>query len=198
MAQMSVDTSRIGNISTLAMSAGLALASDTAATSELANAAIDVVTPSVPTERAPLTWKDYIFPAFGLTGKGESIFSSTAQGVKETFESKKEDITSLLRSAGKVAVNIGNAVLASSGTCKISGSTGTLAQFYLDQIFTLFYFNITDTDPIHYGYPLSQNKKINTLSGFILCANDGDLQIDGLAMERQAIVSAMTGGFYYE
>lgn len=194
MAQMSVDLSKI-NSSSLVAAAGMGILSDSSATNELLNAGQNFLETAV----------------FGLGSLGEQYVNNMSDWVTGGMRGSAPKLLNdnytqgslaagkyLLSSVGKVAANIGNAVIASAGSCKTTGTTGTLAQYYLDQTLTLFYFEITETDPLHYGYPLAKNKKINTLSGFILCANDGDLQIDGLAMERQAIVSAMTGGFYYE
>ena len=206
MAQMSVDLSRMHGASTWALSAGLGLLSDTSATSELAGHASDIV--STKTDASSALTK-LAMSAAGMTGgnwsmelaRWNALGADTSPAA--TFQAlmpdvNKESIVPLLSSVGKVAANIGNAIIASSGTCHMMGSNGTLAQYYLDQGLVLFYFDITDTDPQHYGYPLSKKRKINTLSGFILCANDGDLSVNGVAAERQAIVAAMVGGFYYE
>lgn len=209
LAQMSVDLSRLGNTSTWAMSAGMALASDTAATSDLVNSAIDVVAPDVPTDSAQMAnmlalsaagmpgvgnWRAAYAQAASNLGASSSPLAAAASAAKPSGDG----IASLLRSAAKVAANIGNAVLASSGVCQVIGSTGTIAQYYFNQVLTLFYYDIADPDPVHYGYPLMQSKKINTLSGFILCANGGDLTIAATQYERQAVIALMTGGFYYE
>lgn len=212
MAQMSVDLSRLGSTSTWALSAGMALASDTAATSDLVNAAVAAITPDVPTESTSvanmLALSAAGMPAVGNPALAYSIAANqfganpsplaAASSVLESVKPSGDGISSLLKSAGKVAANIGNAVLASSGVCQMTGNTGTIAQYYFDQVLTLFYYDITDTDPTHYGYPLMQSKKISTLSGFILCANGGNLTIAATQYERQAVISLMTSGFYYE
>lgn len=196
LAQMSVDMSRLGNASTWALSAGLALASDTAATSELVNSFVDVVNPDIPRETTGLLQAAGLDAISGATFKADYIPSEYRSASQPS--TSNGSIKSLLSSVGKVAANIGNAVLASSGVCQMIGSTGTIAQYYFDQVFTLFYYDIATTDPAHYGYPLMQMKKINTLSGFILCANGGDLAINATQYERQSIISLMQGGFYYE
>jgi len=63
---------------------------------------------------------------------------------------------------------------------------------------TCFYFRIPAVDPDHYGWPLCQKRKISSLSGFVLCANEGDFTSTCTPAERQAIIGAMLGGFYYE
>lgn len=209
LAQMSVDLSRLGNTSTWALSAGLALASDTAATSDLVNSAIDVVTPDVPADTGQAL-NMLALSAAGMPGRGNwtaaytqaaadlGASSSPLAAAASAAKPSGDGVASLLRSAAKVAANIGNAVLASSGVCQVIGSTGTIAQYYFNQVLTLFYYDIATPDPTHYGYPLMQSKKINTLSGFILCANGGDLKIAATQYERQAVLALMTGGFYYE
>lgn len=200
MSQMSVDLSRVNSASSLALSAGLALASDTAATSELVTNAKEVaesLIPDIPLQSTGLLQK------WGLDAISGATFDPSSVGITTTVSrgSNKDTgsaLASLLKSAGKVVANIGNAVIASSGTCKTTGTNGTLAQYTLDQILTLFYFEIVDIDPVMYGYPLCQKKKINTLSGFVLCANEGDLEVPATATERQVIAAAMKEGFFYE
>lgn len=209
MAQMSVDLSRLKNVSTWALSAGLGIANDTAAASELVNATanlIDTAVPDIPQtepQRKTPGWAGaFIDTIKNHTGTGAGIGAGAIANAVQQFPEYKENVgaafKSFLASAGKVASNIGNAVLASSGTCHMTGSTGTIAQYYYDQILTLFYFEIVPQDPVHYGYPLAASRKINTLSGFILCANEGDLSVAATTWERQAIAAAMKEGFYYE
>ena len=192
LAQMSVDMSRLGNSTTWALSAGMALASD----SELQSAVKDTVSAvsDAITEKKKTGLSGFIQymtnPEFrrGLTPE-------VTQAAKEAVANAG---TSLLSTVGQVAASVGNAVLASSGTCQVTGATGALAQFTLDHILTLFYYEIVDIDAVHYGYPLCKSVKISTLSGFVLCANDGDLTVSCSPVERQAIVSLMLSGFYYE
>lgn len=199
LAQMSVDMSRLSSGATWALSAGLALVSDTQATSDLVNSTKEFVGAAIPDFGN--TYDDYMYKLGEWYGNGRKGTKPTIGGSIITDDYKEAVSSSglsLLSSAAKVAVNIGNAVLASSGTCQTVGTTGALAQYTLDQTLTLFYYEIVDTDPAHYGYPLSQNRKINTLSGFVMTANEGDLNVSATPVERQAIIAAMTAGFYYE
>lgn len=59
------------------------------------------------------------------------------------------------------------------------------------------YYKIADEDISHKGRPLCQTKRINTLSGFILCA-DGDIAISACDNERAEIRNFLTTGFYWE
>ena len=59
------------------------------------------------------------------------------------------------------------------------------------------YFNLTDEDITHKGRPLCQIRTINTLSGYILCA-DGEFDISCLDEERTMISDFLTSGFFWE
>jgi hypothetical protein len=104
----------------------------------------------------------------------------------------------LLSSLKEIAGDIGSAALAAAGTCQSMGSTGGFVAL-TELIFIQWYFQrIVDADPTHCGYPLCQRKKLNTLSGFILCANGDDFSANCTPAERQAITAFMEAGFYYE
>lgn len=186
LAQMSVDMSRLTDGTTWILSAGMALAnnkplmSDLAAAADAAGGIVDAA--------ASIGGISDVLPAAKAAGiaLGETAGSLAAAG------------KTLLQTAGQTLADTGNAVLSSSGVCKTQGSNGSLAQFELQHILTCYYFRIPAVDPDHYGWPLCQKRRINSLSGFVLCANEGDFASDCTPAERQAIIGAMLGGFYYE
>lgn len=57
---------------------------------------------------------------------------------------------------------------------------------------------VVDMDPVHNGYPLCEMTQINTLSGFILVGNADEFTANCMAVERQAVIQYLEGGFYYE
>ena len=59
------------------------------------------------------------------------------------------------------------------------------------------FFIPVDEDITHKGRPLCATKVINTLSGYILCA-DGDFDISCMDEERTAITDFLTRGFFWE
>ena len=59
------------------------------------------------------------------------------------------------------------------------------------------FFIPVDEDITHKGRPLCANKVLNTLSGYILCA-DGDLDISCMDEERASITDFLTTGFFWE
>lgn len=59
------------------------------------------------------------------------------------------------------------------------------------------FYKIVDEDIDHRGRPLCELRRINTLSGFILCA-DGELDLNCFDDERTAINRYLTTGFFWE
>lgn len=212
MAQMSVDLTRAKDSTTWALAAGLGIASDTSAVSEIGGAAAKVASTLVPDvpDSSSKAMTMLALSGMGTPGSNWSMerakwdamgADTSLSGIASALAPKGgtgDAIVSLFKSAGKVAANIGNAVLASSGTLHTSGTNGALAQYTIDHTLTLFYFEIVDTNPVMYGYPLCKSVKISSLSGFVLCANEGNLSVNCSAFERQMIVSLMKEGFFYE
>ena len=59
------------------------------------------------------------------------------------------------------------------------------------------FYKIVDEDIHHRGRPLCELRQLNTLSGFILCA-EGELDISCYDNERKEIVKHLTTGFFWE
>lgn len=78
-----------------------------------------------------------------------------------------------------------------------SGNNGSfLSASNMTKMITIFY-RIVDEDIEHRGRPLCELRQINTLSGFILCA-EGDIDINCFDNEREAIKKYLTTGFFWE
>lgn len=75
------------------------------------------------------------------------------------------------------------------------GGGGTVGTF--QWMLTSKHYPLPAENKDRYGRPLCQTKTINTLSGYVLCA-DGDVAFSCLAPEKAAIASHLTSGFYYE
>ena len=76
------------------------------------------------------------------------------------------------------------------------GSNGSIAGLGPAKFEAVFYHPV-DEDKTHYGRPLCQAKKINTLSGFILCGSP-DIEMSATRMEINSVLNYMMSGFYYE
>ena len=59
------------------------------------------------------------------------------------------------------------------------------------------FYQIVDEDIHHRGRPLCELRQLNTLSGFILCA-EGELDLSCYDNERKEIVRYLTTGFFWE
>ncbi len=214
IAQMSVDMSALGQASTWVGAAGVALATGGLQDSlkDLKNGLIDGAREIFAGAKETLTGARWNPQAAGGGRAGEmynalqaglyrgidstDVGSAVKAGLQRGVDSSRG--SSLLSSLKEIAGDIGSAALAAAGTCQSMGSTGGFAAL-TELIFIQWYFQrIVDADPTHYGYPLCQRKKLNTLSGFILCANGDDFSANCTPAERQAITAFMEAGFYYE
>lgn len=92
---------------------------------------------------------------------------------------------------------IASSALAAKATVEITGQQGTGSLFYTQSL-TLSgrFLPVVDEDYEHRGRPLCQVKTINTMKGFILCA-DADINIPCTDREKNAIQAYLEGGFYY-
>ena len=94
-------------------------------------------------------------------------------------------------------VSDGIAEAEQSPTISTSGSNGALD--FLEYPIVLYsrFTLVADDDNTQHGRPLCQVRTINTLSGFIMCLKP-DLDTAASRTEKEAIMSFMEGGFYYE
>ena len=213
IAQMAVDMSALGQASTYISAAGIALAAGGLQDSlkDLANGLIDGVKDLFSGGGAAGVTTGYENRAVSGLGGGvgmgnistlatnlgltNEIVSGLQRGLDAAKQASKPSLLSTLKD---VAADIGSAVMAVSGTCQSSGSSGGFAALS-EMLFIQWYFQrIVNQDPNHYGYPLCRNEIIKNLPGFILCQNGDDLGVVCTPAERQAINAFMEAGFYYE
>ena len=97
------------------------------------------------------------------------------------------------------AHGIYNTLNASMPQLLTSGTNGSfiITNSNLETTFSYQHFQIVDEDITHKGRPLCQAKTINTLSGYVLCA-EGDFDISCLSEERDMISNFLTTGFFWE
>lgn len=90
--------------------------------------------------------------------------------------------------------NILNSVMPQLETSGVNGS------FIANELSTSLiskYYIVVEEDITHRGRPLCINKRINTLSGFILCA-EGDIDLNAYDSERREVKRFLTEGFFWE
>ena len=96
-----------------------------------------------------------------------------------------------------VANGIYNTLQAQMPQLETNGSNGSfLCSHTVTKMESIFY-KIVDEDIVHKGRPLCELRRIDTLSGFILCA-EGDLDLNCYDDERKAISKYLTTGFFWE
>lgn len=78
-----------------------------------------------------------------------------------------------------------------------SGGNGSFLSAVRDTTMIVQFYKIVDEDISHRGRPLCELRRIDTLSGFIMCA-EGDLDLDIYEPERLAIKKYLTTGFFWE
>lgn len=86
---------------------------------------------------------------------------------------------------------------ASMPQMETSGSNGSFLSVNNGFRLVTEFFIPVDEDITHKGRPLCANKVINTLSGYILCA-DGEFDLNCLEQERTMIADFLTSGFFWE
>lgn len=78
-----------------------------------------------------------------------------------------------------------------------SGANGSFLAPVNNTHMVVQYYKIVDEDLTHRGRPLCEVRQLNTLSGFILCA-EGEIDITCFDNERKEITRHLTNGFFWE
>ena len=112
------------------------------------------------------------FMSGGIAGAVTGAISSTANGIYNTLQSAMPQV-------------------------ETSGSNGSFLSPSLRTYILTHHYKIVDEDIAHRGRPLCAMRQLNTLTGFILCA-DGELDISCLDEERNKINEYLTTGFFWE
>ena len=98
--------------------------------------------------------------------------------------------------AGAVSA-IGNTIGALMPQLRTDGTNGSFIGRELSTTLVVHHAIIVDEDIAHRGRPLCQIRKLNTLSGFVMCA-EGDLNLNCYDNERNMIKQFLTTGFFWE
>ena len=139
--------------------------------------------------------------AVSQLGKGsesswwKNAVNNGKQFIENIRSGNKQAVTSGIKNT---VSNIASAAMASKATVELTGQQGSFS-LYDSQTLTLSgrFLPIAAEDLIHRGRPLCQIRQINTLSGFVLCA-DADVAIPCTDREKSAIQSYLQSGFYFD
>ena len=126
-----------------------------------------------------------------VIGVARTAISSTGDVISKVANL---DIGGAIASA---ASGVLNTIEASIPVLQASGVNGNKANYYFPADFYTVNRQIVDEDLDHRGRPLCTNKTINTLSGFILCA-DSHFSGQCFDAEKDMVNDYLTSGFYYE
>lgn len=105
-----------------------------------------------------------------------------------------------LNIAGTVSAaahGIYNTLQATMPQLETGGTNGSFIGAYTELHLITQYFHIVAEDIAHKGRPLCQIRTINTLAGYIMCA-DGEFDISCTETERATIRDMLTSGFFWE
>ena len=95
------------------------------------------------------------------------------------------------------ANGIYNTLQAAMPQVETGGQNGSFLAAANDTHMVEQFYQIVDEDISHRGRPLCELRRIDTLTGFILCA-EGDLDLDVYDWERSEIKKFLTTGFFWE
>lgn len=95
------------------------------------------------------------------------------------------------------ASGIYNTLQSAMPQLETTGSNGSFINLNLTTELVSVYHSIVWEDLDHKGRPYCFQNKIKFMSGYVLCA-DGDMDIDCMDDERDAIAQFLTTGFYWE
>lgn len=98
---------------------------------------------------------------------------------------------------GAMVGAIGTVQSALNGTMHNVSSQGSIAAMARGADLFAYFYTPADEDVEHFGRPLCQKVTLNTLSGYIQCA-DGDVEAAATDGELAQIRSYLEGGFFYE
>ena len=137
---------------------------------------------------------------------GTDFLGAVSTAIKEGGNIASSAITGYLGggSAGAIAggiaglgtgiYNILNSAMPQLETSGVNGSF--IANELSTSLISKFYV-IVEEDITHRGRPLCTNRRINTLSGFVLCA-EGDIDLNAYDSERREVKQFLTEGFFWE
>ena len=95
------------------------------------------------------------------------------------------------------AHGIYNTLQSSMPQMATSGSNGSFLAPFTNTTVVYHFYKIVDEDIAHKGRPLCKLKQLNTLTGYILCA-EGEFDISCFDSERMLIKNFLTTGFFWE
>lgn len=157
----------------------------------LAQNAPDITIPSQlssDTTSAPTPWAP--IPHSG----GNTAFG---KWLNEQIDEVNDDLNWIKGKISPSISNIANALVAAKLPIQVIGGNGGFMSGYFPIRLIATFATIADDNTTEWGRPLCRVKTLNTIPGYIQCA-DADFELSCTAEERNAIANYLTGGFFYE
>ena len=190
IAQMSVDISKLGSMSTWAGGAALAASSDEGLQESISDS-VQAVSSAVKSSSTPSFWRYLTDPEYRRSYSPD-VRASEQRAVSNA-------VGSVIGTVKKAIPSIANAALAVSGVCESRGSGGAFSPLFIPPELIFYFQKIIPTDDSYYGVPLCMNVQLGGLNGFILCANGGDfVGTYSTEIEEQGVRALLEAGFFYE
>ena len=123
--------------------------------------------------------------------------------IKAAASAVQSGISAFINPAGAIAgvtsgiVGFAEASQPKAKTGGYSGGMAALSSYYYEGSLIQYIYPMPDLAGDEVGYPLLKNKTINTLSGYVLCA-DGEVACNATQNEHAELEAFLTGGFFYE
>lgn len=123
--------------------------------------------------------------------------------IKAAASTVQSGLSALINPAGAIAgvtsgiIGFAEASQPKATTGGYSGGLAALKAFYYDGSLIQYQYKVPELAGDEVGYPLLKNKQINTLSGYVLCA-DGEVNCNANEDEHSQLENFLTGGFFYE
>lgn len=96
-----------------------------------------------------------------------------------------------------IGATVNSAIETQAPKVMSNGANGSFINFALEPQLVMEYYSIADEDIADLGRPLMKKRKINTLAGYIKCA-DAHFSASCFDSERDAVNTFMMEGFFYE
>lgn len=144
----------------------------------------------------------------GLEGQPAFVYSTCQLGVPMDFSGVKTGNMSVSQLTGTIAsasagdalgtaAGVANMIEAAAPVAEVRGTFGGIVGDISRKFVEEVTYDPIDEDPTEQGRPLCQVKTINTLSGYVLCA-DGEVSCNATESEHRELEAFLTGGFFYE
>lgn len=144
----------------------------------------------------------------GQTNEPTFANAITQVGIPMDFSGVKGAQTSIAAIAGTVAsaasgdvlgaaAGIANTLESSIPTMESRGSYGGISGDIAGKYVECVWYDVPEEDIAERGRPLCQSVQLNTLSGYVLCA-DGEVEVEATEEEHRELEAFLTGGFFYE